>query len=680
MIQFDRPRFCVLCDLASCIHYGHMDLPDGRGRNCKPAGALRQIEDALRADPAWAEDGYILEEARWLKHLMCDAKSDPAELPETLWERGELLLSLLRELGPKRAARLPVDPSGILKDHELLLEAIRCVFSAMNGQFGNEYTMEPLLRTLLQAMPQDGTLRQEMAFRQALADALPDYVNALVMNPLKAETWPDPMFKAFPMGDPRRRVHLVELGEDPSKPIGDPVWKAARENEFQAGGRMPGIGTLATMEFSFNLHPELLMEYPQARTDWTLMCYLVSMNGGLLALAAPELRDSKPLVRVAVENDPNALRYASPRLRRDPELMKLASAPEPTIAWFRSLEDYWYHRETAGPTTAYSMKWDQASAVPEVGQTRRLNLMDHAFAVRRGDAFYALHGLSGGTSPDGVQLTRCRLLEGRANQEIEGQFQRLIATVRVEQVWTPEAWAADTSLSRRMPWPYWQSIQWVTQICATYVDDRWPRGRVSVEGTFEVYDGTEKWYVYTDDARSDHVLMTEKISGDMACFSMRYVGNLELGGHMERVRRNLIAETETLDGRFRYGFQMGPFGGSIVHVTRYLLDDVEALSIPAVWRLWMMYAHLKEQGVVIHERAFQGCTAFQRVTLPENTRYIESFAFVDCPNLNWVSIPRGTRVGCDAFHGCAGDLTLAVFPDSPAHAYARDNGIACELL
>lgn len=59
---------------------------------------------------------------------MCDAKSDPAELPETLWERGELLLSLLRELGPKRAARLPVDPSGILEDHELLLEAIRCVF------------------------------------------------------------------------------------------------------------------------------------------------------------------------------------------------------------------------------------------------------------------------------------------------------------------------------------------------------------------------------------------------------------------------------------------------------------------------------------------------------------------------------------------------------------------------
>ena len=88
MIQFDTPRFCVLCDLASIIHYEIIPLPDGRGRDCKPAGALRQIEGALKADPAWAEDNYILEEARWLKRLMCDTKSDPAELPKTLWERG----------------------------------------------------------------------------------------------------------------------------------------------------------------------------------------------------------------------------------------------------------------------------------------------------------------------------------------------------------------------------------------------------------------------------------------------------------------------------------------------------------------------------------------------------------------------------------------------------------------
>lgn len=253
-------------------------------------------------------------------------------------------------------------------------------------------------------------------------------------------------------------------------------------------------------------------------------------------------------------------------------------------------------------------------------------------------------------------------------------------TVRVERVWTAEAWAADESLSRKMPWPYWQSIHDVTQISATYVDDRWLGGRVSIEGPREVYGGTENWYIYTDDARRDHVLMTEKISGDLACFSLRYVGNLDVGDHMERVRRNLIAETQTLDGRFRYGFQMDPYGCPIVHVTRYLWDDVEALDIPAVWRLWMMYAHLKDQAVVIHERAFQGCAMLQRVRLPEGTRYIESFAFRDCPNLNWVFVPKGTRVACDAFIGCAENLTLAVFPDSPAHAYARDNGIACELL
>lgn len=41
MIRFDRPRFCALCALASWLHYGHMYLPDGRGRDCKPASALR---------------------------------------------------------------------------------------------------------------------------------------------------------------------------------------------------------------------------------------------------------------------------------------------------------------------------------------------------------------------------------------------------------------------------------------------------------------------------------------------------------------------------------------------------------------------------------------------------------------------------------------------------------------
>jgi len=75
--------------------------------------------------------------------------------------------------------------------------------------------------------------------------------------------------------------------------------------------------------------------------------------------------------------------------------------------------------------------------------------------------------------------------------------------------------------------------------------------------------------------------MTEKISGEQASFSVRYVGNLELGDHMERVRRNLIAETETLDGRFRYGFQMDLCDPVIiVYITRYLSDDAQSSMFP----------------------------------------------------------------------------------------------------
>ena len=48
--------------------------------------------------------------------------------------------------------------------------------------------------------------------------------------------------------------------------------------------------------------------------------------------------------------------------------------------------------------------------------------------------------------------------------------------------------------------------------------------------------------------------------------------------------------------------------------------------------------------------------------------------------MSWVSVPKRARIAHDAFHGCAENLTLAVFPDSPAHAYARENGIAWELL
>ncbi len=678
-LSFDRPRFCALCDLASALRYRSIDLPDGRTRDGTPESILRQFRNTVAADEAWARDDVILEEALWLKRLVYNPKSDPGKLPEALWWRGELLLSLLRELAPGRAAKLPVNPRVLLDDRELLLEAIRCVCSAMNGYFGNEYTLTPLMRTLLAAMPRDE------AFCRAVLDALPGWAGARVDDPLNPESWPDedddppwPRYKAYPPGDPRIRVGAIEAPRDAD----DPVLRAARQDGGQCLGYMPEIGELHAPDCHFALHPELLWKHPEACADWTLMCYLVSMRGSLLALATPELRDSEALVRVATQNDPSALRYASPRLRNKPELLRLARDARPKIAWYKSLERYWYHQALRGPDAAYDMDWDMDGAPPRAGETRLLTLMDGAFCLERDECFYALYGLSGPwhAPTNGVLLTRCRLLEDAGLRFIHRQI-CLTVMARVERVWTPEAWARDERLTRKMPWPCWQLHTAAIERASTHTNQGWPPGRMSVEGTHDVYDGCEEWYVYTDDDRTDHVLMTEKRSGDLSDFSIRYVGNLPLGDHVRRVRRNLIAEGETPDGRFRYGYQAGVFDDAIVHVTRYLADDVSELSFPSAWRLWYrMYPLRKKPDVVIHERAFESCQTLEKVTLPEEALYVEAFAFTDCPNLKRVSVPGSTRLAPGAFHRCGEGLTLAVRPGSPAHDDARSGGIAFELL
>ena len=78
----------------------------------------------------------------------------------------------------------------------------------------------------------------------------------------------------------------------------------------------------------------------------------------------------------------------------------------------------------------------------------------------------------------------------------------------------------------------------------------------------------------------------------------------------------------------------------------------------------------------VEQEAFCGCAKLAWVRLPQGMRAIAARAFADCPALEHVYLPQSiVWISPDAFCG-AGQVTLYCAENSPAAAFARENGIA----
>ena len=97
------------------------------------------------------------------------------------------------------------------------------------------------------------------------------------------------------------------------------------------------------------------------------------------------------------------------------------------------------------------------------------------------------------------------------------------------------------------------------------------------------------------------------------------------------------------------------------------------VTLHAIWQ--MPISALPASLTTIEAEAFMG-SAFTYVKLSENTSTIEARAFADCPNLDYIYIPRRTVViAQDAFAGVEG-LTILGYSGSYAEFYAKRGGIA----
>ncbi len=82
----------------------------------------------------------------------------------------------------------------------------------------------------------------------------------------------------------------------------------------------------------------------------------------------------------------------------------------------------------------------------------------------------------------------------------------------------------------------------------------------------------------------------------------------------------------------------------------------------------------------INEYMFGNCSALKEFTVPATATRIDKFAFENCASLETVTIPESvTRIAVTAFRNCP-NLTLKVYEDSYAHAFAVENEIPYVLI
>lgn len=83
---------------------------------------------------------------------------------------------------------------------------------------------------------------------------------------------------------------------------------------------------------------------------------------------------------------------------------------------------------------------------------------------------------------------------------------------------------------------------------------------------------------------------------------------------------------------------------------------------------------LPSQLAEISEEAFAGNSSVTEVIIPDGTLVIGDFAFSDCTNLGWISIPASVESLGEGFvNGCADDLLIRTTSGSAACQYAQLN-------
>ena len=88
-----------------------------------------------------------------------------------------------------------------------------------------------------------------------------------------------------------------------------------------------------------------------------------------------------------------------------------------------------------------------------------------------------------------------------------------------------------------------------------------------------------------------------------------------------------------------------------------------------------------ENGItVIGDNAFCGCKSLTELVVPETVTKISSAAFLDCGSLKMIEIPKTvTEIADNAFDGCNA-LTIYASVNSYAIEYAKEHGIAWEVI
>ncbi len=82
----------------------------------------------------------------------------------------------------------------------------------------------------------------------------------------------------------------------------------------------------------------------------------------------------------------------------------------------------------------------------------------------------------------------------------------------------------------------------------------------------------------------------------------------------------------------------------------------------------------------IPKQTFYNCTSLNNVVIPATVTNIENLAFGACTSLSEITIPKNTTsIAENAFVSCD-NLTMKVYRDSYAHAYAKEHNIDFELL
>ena len=84
---------------------------------------------------------------------------------------------------------------------------------------------------------------------------------------------------------------------------------------------------------------------------------------------------------------------------------------------------------------------------------------------------------------------------------------------------------------------------------------------------------------------------------------------------------------------------------------------------------------LPSETSVIEAEAFAGDASIDAFIAPENLLMIGDRAFSGCAGLDIAEIPALTELGKDVFAGCGVSLLVRTSYGSPAHLYARDNGL-----